>query len=111
MDIKDTEKLLESFKEHPIRTCVVVLIFLALLSLSAYVVSYSGEKGKEHVFSTKEHVHVMQSPNDMPQQKKDTNTPNINQHTEGNQSPNVYVAPGGKADIKYGDSMNGSPKK
>jgi hypothetical protein len=110
MNIQDTEKLLASLKAHPIRTSVVFLIFLALIALSSFITSYCSEAGKEHVSSTKEHAHVVESPKDLPQQMKDTKAPNINQRTEGNQSPAVNVAPGGNAIINYGGSKSENSK-
>ncbi len=50
-------------------------------------------------------------PKDMPQQTKSNNTRTINQHTEGNQSPNVNVGPGATANFNYNTSKDRNPKE
>ena len=107
MDYKDTEKIIEAGEKRPKRTLFVLLVLLLLVSVIAFVTGYFREKGKRLAFPANQ-SQVISPPSSKARdhQKQDIPRPIINQHTEGNQSPAVNVAPGGTATFDYS-----SPKK
>jgi hypothetical protein len=50
-------------------------------------------------------------PKDLPEQTKHNTPSEINQHTEGDQSPAVNIAPGGKANFNYNVPRDGKTKE
>jgi hypothetical protein len=47
----------------------------------------------------------------LPENSTQSESSKIEQHTEGNQSPAVNVAPGGTANLNYGSAKGGSTKQ
>ncbi|SRR6266702_1559596 len=103
MDINDSEKLIESFKERPRNTIFAIVIFLFLISVIALVSAFFSEKGKQAAGPSKETPHVVKLTRELPQQRKSELPTTIHQRTEGHQSPIVNVGPGGKSTINYGE--------
>jgi len=103
MELKDSERLIESFKKRPGRTISAIVVLLLLVSVIAFFTNFFGEKGKRAAGSSKEAPHIEQSTKDLLLERKNAGPrPAINQHTEGAQAPAVNVAPGGKVIINYG---------
>jgi hypothetical protein len=111
MDFKDTEEIIEKGKKRPKRTLFVLILLSIFVVAYAYLTGFFSEKGKQHATPQKEIPRVVQPTNDLPKQKEDTNQPVINQHTEGNQSPAVNIAPGGTANLTYGKTKDESNKQ
>ncbi len=112
MDVKDTEKLMESFKKRPGGTISAIVILLLLLSVIAFFTNFFGEEGKRAAGSSKEAPHIEQSTKDLEHERKNAGPrPTINQHTEGNQAPAVNVSPGGTVNINYGSEKNRNSKE
>jgi len=103
MELKDSEKLIESFKKRPWKTIFAIAVLLILLSVFGFFNGFFGEKGKRAAgLSNEGNPHVEQPSNVLPHERKKAEPrPTINQHTEGDQSPAVNVAPGGQSIIKY----------
>jgi hypothetical protein len=103
MELKDPEKLIESFKKRPLKTISALIILVLILSAIAFFSSFFSEKGKRAAGLSKEGTKVEQSSKHLSLQPKETEPqPTISQHTEGNQAPIVNVGPGGKSIISYG---------
>jgi hypothetical protein len=102
MELKDSERLIDSFKKQPGRTISAIVVLLLLVSMIAYFTGLFSEKGKRAAGQSKEGHPIEQTSKDLPhEQKKAEPRPTINQHTEGNQAPAVNVSPGGQSVINY----------
>ena len=112
MELKDSENLIESFKKRPGRTISAIVVLLLLLSVIAYFTGFFGEKGKRAAGLSKENLPIETSSKDLPLERKKVELrPTTNQHTEGDQSPAVNVAPGGKSIINYGAPKDRGPQE
>jgi hypothetical protein len=112
MDFNDSEKIVEEGEKHPKRTLIIFLVLLMLIAVFAYATGFFGEKGKRHAIPSNERaVTSVPSSKVIEHQKEDINAPVINQHTEGNQSPALQVAPGGTATFNYSSSKEGTAKE
>lgn len=106
MDIKDSEKLIESTKKRPLKTIFTILVFLIMLSMIAFFRSFFDETGKRIVGLLMDTPRVEQPPKHLTDEQKAKPQPTINQHTEGDQAPIVNVGPGGKSTINYGSTTD-----
>ena len=96
-----------------VRVFVITVTLLALIAIWAV---YNGQDIKKLDFKNliaefwpKQQPTVSPS-KDLRQQTKGNNAPIIKQHTEGDQSPAVNVAPGGTANITYGATKPANAK-
>lgn len=111
MDFKNAEEIIEKGKKRPKRTLYILIFLLISVAAYAYITGFFSEKGKQHAASQTESPRIILPSKDLPKQKGNTNAPVINQHTEGNQSPAVNVAPGGTTNFNYGSANDRSTKE
>jgi hypothetical protein len=104
MDIRDSEKLIQSFKKNPIVTIVSIVVLVVLVSLVAWFNGFFGAKGKQAAGPFKETPSTLQPSKELPRRFKSQSPSANSQTTEGDQSPIVNVGPGGKSTINYGGS-------
>ena len=93
MDIKDAEKIFESAPKRPLKTFLILIVFLLLVAAIAYVSGFSNEKAKKHA-NVKDTGPKISSPHEQKQQQNDKSiqtefTTKINQSTDGNKSPAI----------------------
>lgn len=92
MNFNDAEKIIDSGTKRPIKTLIAIFILILLAGLLAFVQQYCGEKAKQASVaeSSKD---VLSTPSVSQSQKKHTDqkmpTSIVEQHTEGEQSPNI----------------------
>lgn len=101
MDIRESEKLVESFKKKPLITILSIVISVLLLSLVAWSNAFWGEKGKQAAKPPKENPHLTEPSKKLIDRPKPERPSTVKQRTEGDQSPIVNVGPGGESTINY----------
>lgn len=107
MDIRDTENLIESFKNKPWFTLFVIVVFLALLSGIAWFNGFFSEKGKQVAGSVIETPHITNPSKVLPREHSmSESSPVKSQHAEGDQAPIVKVGAFGQSTIKYGSTTH-----
>ncbi|MCJ7602411.1 MAG: hypothetical protein MUO63_13055 [Desulfobulbaceae bacterium] len=107
MDIKDAEEIIESGQQRPKKTFLVIIVFLLLVGVVAYVSGFFSEKAKKHANLKNDDQKVSLTP-EIKQQKNSKSTqpespPKINQSTEGDQSPAIIS---NDVNIIYGDQKD-----
>jgi hypothetical protein len=91
----------------------ILVIIVVLLSIVIYRVQDIREIAigiYKITFGPKQSQQTVPS-KDLPEQTKRNTPSEINQHTEGNQSPAVNIAPGGKANFNYNVPKDGKIKE
>jgi hypothetical protein len=89
------------------------IVIIAIFALIATWALLTGQDVKELdfrkfvvKFAPKQQPHTSPA-TPLSTQTKNNRTSSINQHSEGNQSPNVNVGPGGTANFNYGAPKSG----
>ena len=90
MDLEKAEKIVEPGKKNIVKTCVKILIIVAIVAIIAWVKGFFGERGKQDASPPKERPDV-----------------SIEQRTEGDQSPAI-ISP--DVNLSYGSSQEKTNK-
>jgi hypothetical protein len=93
------------------------IVIIIIILFSAVAVFYRGQDIKQFAFGIfnvqfwPKQQQQTQPSKDFPEQTKRNTPSEINQHTEGDQSPAVNIAPGGKANFNYNVQKDGKIKE
>jgi hypothetical protein len=112
MDFDDAEKIIEKGKKRPIKTLIGLFVILIMIAAYALVTNYCGEKGKQFAEPLKTSSETQETPKENQLKVKNNDQPQnkviIEQHTEGDQSPNIVSDD--ETNITYGVSKDKKKK-
>lgn len=97
---KDVLDFINSYKKHPLKTIIVAVLLLFFLCLIAFCTGFFNKKGEQVAQPTIEKPIAVIPPTSSPQEKQEAESPKVQQHTEGDNSPAVNA--GGDVNIDIG---------
>jgi flagellar basal body-associated protein FliL len=92
MNIDDAEKIIDKAKTQPRKVILIVVVIVMFAILIAYTTTFTSKKAEQHA-----------KPNTPSTQTQPQNNTQVEQQTEGDQSPTIKTDEG-DVTINYGDT-------
>ena len=101
MDFRDVRNFIHLLRRRPAEAVLIGVVFFLFMAALAYVTGLWGERGRQRASTAPPGYAISASPSGVHMRSATQGHPLTNQHTEGDQSPAVNVAPGGTSNITY----------